>query len=484
MALVRNAIMVEEMDFTAELRYTALLEKALELAQGFLNGLDDRPVGRPTDFSKLLERMGGPLSIDGEDPVRVIEQLSAAADPGLVATPGPRFFGFVTGGSLPVAVAAEWLASAWDQNAFNYVMSPAAAAAEEIARRWLIELFGLPQEMTLGFTTGATMANFTALASARNALLRMMDWSVEEQGLFNAPPITVVTSEESHVTVFASLQMLGLGRNRVVKVATDGQGRMRADALSATLADISTPFVVCAQAGNVDTGAFDPIAEIAEIVRGRAAWLHVDGAFGMWTAASPHYRHLVKGIERADSITVDGHKWLNVPYDCGLIFVKDRRAHHGAMTLSAPYYGPNSGTARENYNWVQESSRRARGFPVYAVLRTLGRNGVAEMIERCCRLARRMAGRLAQNRKVQILNDVVINQVLVRFSDPRGESDDAFTLEVIRRVQEDGTCWLGSTSWHGMRAMRISVSNWSTTDADIDRSADAILRCAGREVNG
>ncbi len=458
-----------------ESRYEALLEKTLQLALAFLSGVRDRPVGRPVEFSKLIEGMGGPLPLDGQDPVRVIEQLTAAADPGLVATPGPRYFGFVTGGSLPIAVAAEWLASAWDQNAFNYVLSPAAAAVEEIARRWLIELFGLPQDMSLGFTTGATMANFTALAAARNALLQMMDWNVEERGLFGAPPITVVTSEESHVTIFASLQMLGLGRDRVVKVATDEQGRMRPDALSTALSDISTPFVVCAQAGNVDTGAFDPIAEIAEIVRGRAAWLHVDGAFGMWTAASPHYRHLLKGIERADSITVDGHKWLNVPYDCGLIFVKDRRAHHASMTLSAPYYGPNTGAARDNYNWVPESSRRARGFPVYAVLRSLGRNGVAALIERCCALARRMADRLSQDPKVQILNEVVINQVLVRFS------GDALTLEVIRRVQEDGTCWMGSTNWHGMRAMRISVSNWSTTKADIDLSADAILRAA-REV--
>jgi len=483
MTLARTVITADEAESWAAPRYKDLLEKTLAAAEPFLGGLRDRPVGRPVDFAKLVERMGGPLPLRGEDPVQVIEHLSKTADAGLVASAGPRYFGFVTGVALPVAVAAEWLATVWDQNAFNYLLSPAAAAAEEIARQWLIEMFGLPREMSLGFTTGATMANFTALAAARTALLRKMDWDVEAQGLFNAPPITVVASEESHATIFASLQMLGLGRERVVKVPTDEQGRMQAGKLRSVLADISTPFLVCAQAGNVDTGAFDPIEKIAECVRGRAAWLHVDGAFGMWASTSSRYRHLVAGIERADSITVDGHKWLNVPYDCGLIFIKDRVAHHTAMTLNAPYYGPTAELARDNYNWVPEASRRARGFAVYAVLRALGSNGIAEMVERCCRLACRMAERLAQNPSVRILNDVVLNQVLVRFSDPRGGSADAYTQEVIRRVQEDGTCWLGGTSWHGARAMRISVSNWSTTAADIDVSAEAILRCAAPAEN-
>lgn len=461
--------------------YKDLLRKALDVAGGFLDGLRYRPVGRPVDFSVLLERMGGPLPLAGEDPACVIEHLANAADPGLVATAGPRYFGFVTGGSLPVAVAAEWLVSVWDQNAFNYLSSPAAAAAEEVARQWLVDLFGLSPDTSAGFTTGATMASFTALAAARHALLRRMAWEVEEQGLFGAPPFTVVTSEESHVTIFAALQMLGLGRERVVKVPADGQGRMRTGELRSVLAGISTPVLVCAQAGNVNTGAFDPIAEIADVLRGHAAWLHVDGAFGLWAGASGQYRHLVCGIEHADSLTVDGHKWLNVPYDCGLVFIRDRAAHHAAMTLNAPYYGPGPGVARDNFNWVPEASRRARGFAVYAALRALGRDGIAQMVERCCRLARRMADRLAAVPGIEILNDVVLNQVLARFTPPSGGSADEFTGKVIRRVQEDGVCWVGGTSWHGMHAMRISISNWSTTEADIDISAEAILRSAAAE---
>lgn len=466
-----------------ERRYQELFDKTLHAASTFLCGLSNRPVGIPADFQKLLERMGGPLPQEGEDPIRVIQCLAASADPGIVATAGPRYFGFVTGGSLPVAVAADWLTSVWDQNGFNYVHSPAAAVAEEIVRRWLIEMFGLGGEMSMGITSGATMANFTALAAARHALLRLVGWDVEAHGLVQAPPIRVVASEESHATIFAALQMLGLGRDRVLRVPTDDQGRMRPDALRTAVANISTPFIVCAQAGNVATGAFDPIAEIAEIVRGRPAWLHVDGAFGLWAAASTRYRDLVAGVEHASSITVDGHKWLNVPYDCGFVFVRDRLAHQAAVTLTAPYYCPEQEAGRDNYNWVPETSRRARGFPAYAALRALGRNGIAEMIERCCLLARRMACRLAVDPKVQVLNEVVLNQVLVRFSDPSGGSADEFTDEVIRRVQRDGTCWLGSTLWHGKRAMRVSVSNWSTTEADIDVSAAAILRCAAPQKN-
>ena len=453
--------------------YKDLLDKSLGAALKFLSNLPDRPVAPPVDFQQLLQRMGGPLSVDGEDPLHVIQHLAESADPGIVASAGPRYFGFVTGGSLPVAVAADWLASVWDQNAFSFVSSPAAAAAEEISRQWLLDLLGLPKETSLGFTTGATMANFTALAAARTALLRDLNWDIEAQGLFNAPPIVVVTSEDSHATIFAALQMLGLGRDRVVKVATDDQGRMLPAALRSVLDGIRTPVIVCAQPGNVNSGAFDPIAEIADSLSGRPAWLHVDGAFGMWAAASPEYRHLTAGIDRADSITVDGHKWLNVPYDCGFVFVQDHAAHHKAMTVSAPYYGAHSEIARENFNWVPDSSRRARGFAVYAVLRTLGRRGIAELVERCCRLARRLAGRLSHDPQVRILNDIVLNQVLVRFS-----NEDAITDDVIRRVQQDGVCWAGGTTWRGLRAMRISVSNWSTTEDDIDRSAGSILRCA------
>jgi glutamate/tyrosine decarboxylase-like PLP-dependent enzyme len=459
-------------------KYQVLLKRTCDVANEFLDGLKDRPVGCPVDYSTLLANMGGPLPLEGEDPLYLIEHLCKVADPGIVATAGPRYFGFVTGGSLPAAVAAEWLAAVWDQNAAFYVLSPAAAVVEEVARTWLIDLFGLPREMSLGFTTGGTMANFTALAAARHALFRKLDWEVEDQGLLGAPAITVVTSDESHISIFASLQMLGLGRGRVIRIPTDGQGRMKPDELRSVLAGIGTPVLVCAQAGNVNTGAFDPIAEIASCVRDHSGWLHVDGAFGMWAAVSPKHRYLVNGFELADSIAVDCHKWLNVPYDSGLVFVRDQAAHHAAMTLNAPYYVTAPDVARDNQNWVPEASRRARGFTIYAALRALGRKGIVEMVERCCSLARLMADRLAKDPRVQILNDVVLNQVLVRFSSPSGGSADAFTAKVIRRVQEDGTCWVGGTTWHGLRAMRVSVSNWSTTETDIEVSAEAILRSA------
>jgi glutamate/tyrosine decarboxylase-like PLP-dependent enzyme len=426
--------------------------------------------------------MGGPLPEQGEDPTTVIERLAEAVEPGLVASAGPRYFGFVVGANYPAAVAADWLTSAWDQNAGLYATSPAAAVAEEVAGQWLVELFGLPPGTSCGFTTGATMANFTSLAAARHGVLRAAGWEVEESGLFGAPPVNVVVGDQAHVTIFASLQMLGLGRGRVHRVEADGQGRMRLDALRETLAGLDGPTIVCVQAGNVSTGAFDPLPEIASMLADRQAWLHVDGAFGLWAAASADRRHLAAGLDRADSWTTDAHKWLNVPYDSGLVFVRDAAAHRAAMSLGAAYYVETAGAERDNFNWVAESSRRARGFAVYAVLRALGRTGVAGLIDRCCDLALRMADRLAAGNGVEILNDVVLNQVLVRFS-PAGAAGgpsaaDALTRDVVARVQADGTCWLGGTTWHGRSAMRVSVSSWRTTEADIDRSAAAILRCA------
>jgi len=453
-----------------------LLSLARDLAAAYLDSLADRRVGSPASYDDLLGAMGGGLPTEPVDPERVIRELSSSADAGLVATPGPRHFGFVIGGSLPATLAADWLTSAWDQNAFSFVLSPAATAVEEISRRWLLELLGLPPEMTMGFVTGATMANFTSLAAARHAVLRRVGWDAEEQGLFGAPEIGVLTSDESHASVFASLQMLGLGRSRVTRIATDGQGRMRAAALSAALEGRSGPIIVCAQAGNVNTGAVDPLDTIAPIVHGAGGWLHVDGAFGVWAAVSPAMRHLTRGLELADSIAVDGHKWLNVPYDCGFAFVRDGSAHRAAMTLEAPYYVKSPSEVRANHNFVPESSRRARGFAVYAALRSLGRQGLIDLVERCSRLASRMADRLAVHPRIRILNDLVLNQVMVRFEAAEGGDADACTAEVIRRVQADGTCWLGGTTWHGMHVMRISVSNWSTTEHDIDISADAILR--------
>jgi len=364
-----------------------------------------------------------------------------------------------------------------------YVIGPSASVAEEVAAGWLLDLFGLPDDSSVGFSTGATMASFTALAAARHRVLERLGWNVEEDGLIGAPDIAVVVGAEAHVTIHVSLQMLGLGRNRVHRVAADEQGRMRPDALRATLTGLTEPAVlVCAQSGNVNTGAFDPLPEIVGAVRELPnSWLHVDGAFGLWAAVSPGLRHLAAGLADADSWTTDAHKWLNVPYDSGIAIVRDVAAHHAAMTLGAAYYVETQGGERDPYNWVAESSRRARGFPIYAALRELGRDGLTAMIDRCCDLARRMADGLRDTPGVTILNDVVLNQVLVRFA-PDGVADeaaiDARTRAVIAAVQADGTCWLGGTTWHGMAAMRISVSNWSTTEADADLSVAAIRRCA------
>jgi glutamate/tyrosine decarboxylase-like PLP-dependent enzyme len=439
----------------------------------------------------MRARLDRPISEAGLDPIEVVEWLADAVDPGLVASAGPRYFGFVMGGSSPTALAADWLTSTWDQNAGLYVRSPAAAAAEEVAGARLVEVLGLPPGVSVGFTSGGTMANFTALAAARHAVLGAAGWDVEERGLADAPEVQLVASDESHVTVYGSLQMLGLGRGRVHRVATDDQGRMRSDALRATLASLAGPTIVCAQAGNVNTGAFDPLEEITPIVREHGGWLHVDGAIGLWAAASPSLRHMVAGLELADSWTTDAHKWLNVPYDSGVVFVRDVEAHRAAMTFGGHSLVEHVEGGRDPYDWVPESSRRARGFIVLAALHALGRRGLPELIDRCCGLARRMADRLGAAPGVEILNDVVLNQILVRFTPPRAGSGsgsaasfeasadaDAFTRDVIGRVQEDGTCWLGGRTWHGKGTMRISITSWNTTEADIDRSADAILRCA------
>ena len=375
-------------------RADAALERAAALARSWIAGLPSRPVPATVPLATLRDRFGGPLPEAGEDPVTVVEALAANADGGLVASAGPRYFGFVIGGGVPAAVGADWLTSAWDQNAGLYVIGPAAAVAEEVAGAWLAELFGLPPEVSVGFTTGATMASFTGLAAGRHELLRRAGWDVERQGLFGAPDLPVVVSDESHVTIFAALQMLGMGRDRVMRVPTDEQGRMRVDALEAAIAGLDRPALVCAQAGNVNTGAFDSLPPITAAVRANGGWLHVDGAFGLWAAADPARRHLVAGVGEADSWTTDAHKWLNVPYDSGLSFVAHPAAHHAAMTLGAAYYVETTGSERDPYNWVAESSRRARGFTVWAALRSLGRTGVAEMIGRTCDHARRFAAGL------------------------------------------------------------------------------------------
>jgi glutamate/tyrosine decarboxylase-like PLP-dependent enzyme len=376
------------------------------------------------------------------------------------------------GGSFPVALAADWLVSAWDQNAGIFVLSPLTAVCEEIAGEWLLDLFDLPRGAGVGFTTGCQMANLTCLAAARHGVLRRAGWDVERDGLMGAPRIHVVASAESHVTVDVALRYLGFGTACVKRVASDEQGRMRADDLPRVLATCDGPTIVCAQAGNVNTGAFDPLRDIGPLCNAHGAWLHVDGAFGLWARASADRAALADGIDLADSWATDAHKWLNVPYDCGVAIVRHADDHRDAMTSKAPYLVQTAGAERDNMDWVPEFSRRGRGIPVYATLRALGRDGVADLVDRGCAMARRFAEKLAVEPGVRVLADVVLNQVLVRFGD-----DDARTREVIAAVQRDGTCWLGGTTWHELAAMRISVSNWATAEADVDASVAAILRC-------
>ena len=458
------------------------LETAAAHATQFLRGLAERPVAARAGAEELRARLGGPLPEDPADPAEVVAQLAKLADDGLVATAGPRYFGFVVGGSLPAALAADWLAAAWDQNAGLFVLGPAAATVEDVAAGWLTELLGLPATASCGFVTGGLGANFGGLAAARNHVLARAGWDVERDGLLGAPPVEVVVGAERHVTIDVALRYLGLGSGRLRVVPADDQGRMDAAALGEVLAAVKGPTIVCAQAGNVNTGAFDPLAAICAAGHDHGAWVHVDGAFGLWAGASPALRHLVAGVEQADSWATDAHKWLNVPYDSGLVFVAHPQAHLAAFAKVASYLTPGQGGERDPDGFVPEGSRRARGFPVWAALRSLGRSGVAELVERCCGHARRFADALAAADGVEVLNEVVLNQVLVRFPDPGGDHDGR-TREVVRRVQASGTLWLSGTTWHGMAAMRISVSNWSTTDDDVDRSVAAILE-ATKEVDG
>ena len=451
-----------------------LLARAARHAEDYLQSVADRPVMARATSAELHSALGGPLSEAGTAAGTVIDALAEAAQLGTTASQGPRYFGFVVGGSLPAATAADWLVSAWDQNSAIYALSPLASVVEEIAAGWIRDLLGLPAQTSVGFVTGCQMANFTALAAARHQVLHQAGWDVEAHGLAGAPVIDVLVSDESHYTIFMALRLLGLGAMRARRVPTDAQGRMRASELARMLAESTGPCIVCAQAGNVNTGAFDPIEDIAELTRARGAWLHVDGAFGLWARTSPSLQSLTKGIEAADSIATDGHKWLNVPYDCGIILCAHPEAHRAAMSLAAAYIISDA-RERDPHEYVPEESRRARGVPVYAALRTLGRKGLRDLVERNCNQAQRMAERLATHPAVRILNDVVLNQVLVRFEDHLGDADE-LTRSVIASVQQEGTCWLGGTTWHGMAAMRISISNWSTTDDDIDRSASAILK--------
>lgn len=442
-----------------------LLKATAERAARYLAGLKDRDVAPTPEAIAALRRLDEPLPEQPTEPEAVVALLDELGSPATMASAGGRFFGFVVGGTLPASVAANWLAGAWDQNAGIVVLSPIAAKLEEVAMGWIADLFGLPPGCGAGFVTCATQANFSGLAAARHALCARHGWNVETQGLFGAPPLRVVVGEEVHVSVLKALMLLGLGRERVVRVPVDGQGRMRADALPPLDGDA----IVCLQAGNVNTGAFDPAAEIIPRAKAAGAWVHVDGAFGLWAAASPDRAHLVRGFEGADSWATDAHKWLNVTYDSGIVFVREAAHLQAAMAVNAPYLV--IGETREPEHFTPDFSRRARGVEVWAALRSLGRRGLDQLVARTCRHAARFAEGLREAGHT-VLNDVVINQVLASF----GDADT--TLRVVQAIQADGTCWAGTTVWQGKTAMRISVSSWATTDDDVERSLTAIKRAA------
>jgi glutamate/tyrosine decarboxylase-like PLP-dependent enzyme len=454
--------------------FAAALDIAHERALAYLDSLPDRPVAGRATTAELVEALGGPLPDEPQDPAAVVAELADAAEPGIVATSSGRFFGFVEGGVLPAALAADWLTAAWDQNPGFNVLSPAAAAVEEVTAGWLLDLLGLPASASVGFTTGAQSASVAGLAAARHRVLGDAGWDVEADGLSGAPRVRVLVGGERHATIGRALRLLGLGEKTATVVPADGQGRMDASALAEELARGDGPTIVCAQAGNVNTGAFDPLRAIAEATRAHGAWLHVDGAFGLWAAASPRRRELVDGVELADSWATDGHKWLNVPYDSGIVACADPDAHRTALALHAPYLIRSADNPRDGSDWTPESSRRARAFAVWAALRSLGRRGVADLVDRCCDHARRFAAALSAEPGFEVLNEVVLNQVLVRVGD-----DDERTRATARRVQREGEAWLGDTTWHGVAALRISVSDQATTAGDVDRAVAAIVRAAG-----
>jgi glutamate/tyrosine decarboxylase-like PLP-dependent enzyme len=449
---------------TTDIREAALRTAAARCF-AYLHGVEQRSVAPAKEAVEALAEFREPFPENSSDAAKVVAMLDKFGAPGTVATTGGRYFGFVNGGALPASMAAGWLANTWDQNTALRVMSPVAAELEEVVLRWVCEALGLPRECDGGLVTCATTANFTALAAARHALLARMGWNVEDHGMFGAPPIRVVVGQEVHASVLKALRLAGLGSKRVTVVEADRQGRMRADKVPRV--DKNT--IVCIQAGNVNTGSFDPAREICIRAHEEGAWVHVDGAFGLWAAATPKYKHLLEGFELADSWATDAHKWPNINYDSGIVLVRDGMALRSAMTLSAAYLRP--GERREPMHHTPEASRRARGIELWAGLKSLGRSGLANLIEQTCEHAQRFASGLREA-GFEILNDVVSNQVLVSF----GSAEK--TLEVIRRIQEDGTCWCGSTEWQGRTAMRISVSCWATKHEDVEKSLAAMTRIA------
>jgi glutamate/tyrosine decarboxylase-like PLP-dependent enzyme len=445
----------------------SVLDDVAQRARRYLSTIDDRRVAPTRDAVAGLSALDVPLQDQAIAPEDIIDELDRIAGPATLAIDGPRFFGFVNGGSLPATVAANWLATAWDQHGTFAATSPATTAIEQIAMRWIIELLGLPRECVGAFVTGTTVAHISALAAARDWLLTQAGWNVDQQGVFGAPPIDVIAGDEGHTTLFKALGVVGLGRARVISVPTDDQGRIRADAFPR----IKRPTIVCLQAGNVNTGSFDPFNDIIDRARAteHPVWVHVDGAFGIWARVAPNRAYLTAGVERADSWATDGHKWLNVPYDCGMVIVRNADALRRTMSFKADYLPEEPGNPSD---YTPEGSRRARGVDAWAALRTLGRSGLADLVERNCRLARRFADGFAAA-GYPVLNDVVLNQVLVSFGSPE------HTRKVVSAIQEDGTCWCGPTVWRGQTAMRVSVISWMTTEDDVDRSLATILRLAG-----
>lgn len=443
-----------------------LLLDASRRSLAYLNGLEERRVSPAPQDVQALDSLAGPIPESGSSPLEVLRALDEVGSRATVATAGGRYFGFVVGSGNPMGLAANWLSGTWNQNTAMRVMSPTAARLEQIAVDWVRDLLRLPPGSGGAFVSGDTMANLSGLAAARHAVLSKVGWNVEERGLTGAPPISLVVGEEVHVSALRAISLLGLGRDRVHRVPADTQGRMRSDALPS----LAGPTIVCTQAGNVNSGAFDPLGEICPIAHRAGAWVHVDGAFGLWAAAAPQRAHLTAGAELADSWAIDCHKWLNVPYDSGLVFVRETDPLRSAMSSGPAAYLPQS-DVREPYEFTPEMSRRARGVDAWATLRWLGRAGVAELVERTCRFAAQFAEGLTRA-GYEVLNDVVLNQVLVSFG------DDRTTDRVVTDLQADGTCWCGGTRWHGRSAMRISVSGWATTPRDVERSLAAMLRVA------
>jgi glutamate/tyrosine decarboxylase-like PLP-dependent enzyme len=449
-----------------------LLELTASIAADYVESLGDRRVFPDVTPEELRGALGGPLPEQPLDAEQVVTELAAAAERGVVAMGSGRYFGFVIGGALPAALAADWLTSAWDQNAGLYVAGPSASVVEQVTREWIVDLLGLPDAASIGFVTGTQMAHVTGLAAARFHVLDHVGWDVGQAGLQGAPRIRVLAGAKRHVTLDRALRLLGLGEPTVVEA--DDRGRMRVDTLVEAIAAGDGPTIVCAQAGEVNTGAFDPLADIADVSGDAGAWLHVDGAFGMWAAVSPRLRHLVAGIERADSWTTDAHKWLNVPYDSGIVLCAHPESHRRAMGAQAEYLIQDQGErrVRDQMDWVPEFSRRARGFAVYAALRSLGRAGLVELVERSCAQARRFADQIAELPGVEVINEVVLNQVLFRFE------DDERTDGALAAVQAGGEVWLSGTTWDGRKAIRVSVSNWQTGEEETDLVVDAFRRVA------